>query len=81
MSQLKRSRVPQIEKKKILNATTMTQCSQINKLKKIARHGVLFKGYNWTATTECLENMDLKDPIIRQKGGVYDVLNHSYWAA
>ena len=59
----------------------MTQCSQINKLKKIARHGVLFKGYNWTATTECLENMDLKDPIIRQKGGVYDVLNHSYWAA
>ena len=33
-----------------------------------------------TAITKCLENMDLKDPIIRQKGGVCDVLNHSYWA-
>ena len=36
MSQLKRSRVSQIEKKKkILNATAMTQCSQINKFKKL----------------------------------------------
>ena len=35
MSQLKRSRVPQIEKKTILNATAMTQCGQLNKLKKL----------------------------------------------